>query len=144
MDRPKRIFIDSSAWIDFVLNKEKYHKIIFDYLINEVKRGSKFFTSDYVLDETFTRLLTGQGIKSAKILKDKVKSLEQEKQILVLWTNEVFFNKACNFFVKFSEHELSFTDATIYNFVKDLKIDEILTLDQGFKKIGLKVKPVIN
>jgi len=144
MDRPKRIFIDSSAWIDFVLNKEKYHKIIFDYLINEVKRGSKFFTSDYVLDETFTRLLTGQGIKSAKILKDKVKSLEQEKQILVLWTNEVFFNKAWNFFVKFSEHELSFTDATIYNFVKDLKIDEILTLDQGFKKIGLKVKPVIN
>ena len=59
-------------------------------------------------------------------------------------SNEVFFNKAWNFFVKFSEHELSFTDATIYNFVKDLKIDEILTLDQGFKKIGLKVKPVIN
>ncbi|MFV1916929.1 MAG: type II toxin-antitoxin system VapC family toxin [Patescibacteria group bacterium] len=144
MDKPKRIFVDSSAWIGFTLKKEKYHKEVFDYLITEVKRGAKFFTSDYVLDETFTRLITGQSFRSAKVLKRKVKTLEREKQLLVLWTNEVIFNKSWKYFEKFSEHKLSFTDATIYTFVKDLKIDEVLTLDEGFKKVGLTVKPTIH
>lgn len=141
MDEPKRIFIDTSAWIDFALRKEKYHRQVSDYITSEAKIGSKFFTSDYVLDETFTRLLTGQSLKSAQTLRTKVKTLEKEKQILVLWTDEVFFNKAWGYFKKFSEHKLSFTDTTIYTFVKDLKLDEVLTLDQGFKKVGLVTKP---
>lgn len=141
MQLPKRIFIDTSAWIDFLLTKEKYHKQISDYLISEVKKGSKFFTSDYVLNESYTRLITGQSLKSARVLKNKFRELEKEKQLLVLWTDEVFFNKAWDYFEKFSEHQLSFTDATIYTFIKDLKIDEIITLDQGFKKVGVTVKP---
>ncbi|EKD62519.1 MAG: hypothetical protein ACD_52C00138G0002 [uncultured bacterium] len=141
MQLPKRVFIDTSAWIDFTLKGEKYHREISEYLISEVKKGSKFFTSDYVLDETFTRLITGQSFASAKVLKNKVRKLEKEKQLLVLWTDEVFFNKAWEYFEKFSEHKLSFTDATIYTFAKDLKINEILTLDRGFEKVGLTVQP---
>ena len=144
MKLPKRIFIDTSAWIDFILKKEKYHKEVFEYLISEVEKGSKFFTSDYVLDESFTRLVTGQSFRSAKILNKKVKTLEKEGQLLVLWTDEVFFNKAWQYFEKFNEHRLSFTDATIYTFVKDLKIDEIITLDAGFKKVGLEIMPDIS
>lgn len=139
----KRIFIDSSAWIEFVLAKEKHHKKIVDYVISEVKKRSKFFTSDYVLDETFTRLITDQGFHTVKTLKEKVKVLEKERQLLVLWTDEVFFNKAWTLFTKFSEHRLSFTDATIITYTQDLKIDEILTLDTDFKKVGLATKPIL-
>mgnify|MGYP001576387733 CR=1 FL=1 len=141
MIEPKRIFVDTSAWIEHLLKKETYHKEVFDYLTKEVRSGSKFFTSDYVLDETYTRLLTNQSIKDAKNFKKYVKKAEIQKNLLVLWTDEVLFNKAWEYFEKFSEHKLSFTDATIYAFVKDLKIDEILTLDQGFKKVYLSVKP---
>ena len=143
MTNPKKIFIDTSAWIDLILTGERYHQQISSYLISEVKRGSKFFTSDYVLDETYTRFITGQSFKSAKKLKTQVNELERQKQLLVLWTNEIVFNKAWDLFEKFSEHKLSFTDATITAFIKDLKIDEILTLDQGFTKIGLNTKPRI-
>jgi len=80
MQLPKRVFIDTSAWIDFTLKGEKYHREISEYLISEVKKGSKFFTSDYVLDETFTRLITGQSFASAKVLKNKVRKLEKEKR----------------------------------------------------------------
>src|SRR3990167_693530 len=143
MQLPKRVFIDTSAWIDFTLKGEKYHREIFDYLISEVKKGSKFFTSDYVLDETFTRLLTGQSFKSAKIFRDKIKALAKERQLLVLWTEEVRFDKSWALFEKFSEHKLSFTDVTIVSYVRDIKIDEILTLDKGFKKVGLTTKPTL-
>ncbi len=143
MTIPKRIFIDSSAWIEFILTKERYHKKVVDYVISEVKKRSKFFTSDYVLDETFTRLITDQSYHTAKTLKEKVKVLEKEKQLLILWTDEVFFNKAWAIFTKFSEHRLSFTDSSIVTYAQDLKIDEILTLDTDFKKVGLTTKPIL-
>ena len=84
-----------------------------------------------------------QGMYSAELFRDYVKLAEEQRNLLVLWTDETVFNKAWEFFKKFSEHRLSFTDATIYTFVKDLKIDEVLSLDQGFKKVGLTVKPRI-
>ncbi len=143
MTDSKRIFIDSSAWIEFILTREKHHKKVVDYVISEVKKRSKFFTSDYVLDETFTRLITDQSYHTAKTLKEKVKVLEKERQLLVLWTEEVFFNKAWVVFTKFAEHRLSFTDASIITYAQDLKIDEILTLDTDFKKVGLTTKPVL-
>lgn len=139
-----KIFIDTSAWIEFVLKKEKYHKQVFDLLLSEVRKGSKFFTSDYVLDETFTRLLTNQSFWSAKSFRSRIEDLETEQQIIVIWTDKVLFNKAWVNFEKFRQHKLSFTDSVIVTVVKDLKIDEILTLDHGFKKIGLAVKPMID
>lgn len=143
MTDPKTIFVDTSAWIDFILEGEQHHQPIFDYLIKEVKKGSKMLTCDYVLDETYTRLATGQSFSSAKILKEKVKALEAQKQLVVLWTDEVFFDKAWLNFVKFAEHKLSFTDALIATYAKDLKISEVLTLDQGFAKIGLITAPTL-
>lgn len=144
MTDANRIFIDTSAWIEFILKKEKYHKLVFDFLISEVRKGSKVFTSDYVLNETFTRLLTNQSFWLVKSFRSKIEELEAEQQIIVLWTDEVLFNKAWANFEKFREHKLSFTDAVIATIVKDLKIDEVLTLDGGFKKIGLVVKPLID
>lgn len=142
MIEPTKIFVDTSAWIENLMNGEIQHKAVADYIDKEVSLGSKFFTSDYVLDETFTRLLTIQRFKTAQLFRNYIKLAEQQRNLLVLWTDETVFNKAWDYFKKFSEHKLSFTDATIYTFVKDLKIDEVLSLDQGFKKVGLTVKPL--
>lgn len=144
MINPKRIFIDTSAWIEYALKGEKYYTIINDYIFSETKNGSKFVTSDYVLDEAFTRLSTVQSIYTANKFRIKVYEAEKHGNLLILWMDEVLFNKTWNIFEKFSEHKLSFTDATTVQMVQDLKIDEILTLDQGFKKIGLTTRPIIH
>jgi len=143
MTDPKRIFVDTSAWIEYLLVKEIHHKKVSDYVIKEVRAGSKFFTSDYVLDETLTRLITNQSIADAKNFKHYINEAEQQRNLLVLFTDEVVFNKAWEIFTKFSEHKLSFTDATIVSYVRDIKIDEILTLDKGFRKVGLTTKPAL-
>ena len=54
----------------------------------------------------------------------------------------LLFKKSEEGFLKFSEHKISFTDATIYLCMKEFKIDEVFTLDADFKKIGLKVSPI--
>lgn len=141
---PHKIFIDSSAWVELCLKKEKYHQQVADYFISSDKKGGKFFTSDYVLDETYTRLMTRQGIKECKYLKSIVQEAVASNHLLILWTDVVIFEKAWKLFMKYSEHRLSFTDCTIAVLIQDLKLDEILTLDQGFAKIGLLVAPAIN
>lgn len=143
MTNPKRIFIDTSAWIEYILTGERYHKKVNDYIFSETKEGSKFFTSDYVLDEAFTRFSTGQSFQTATKFKNKVHEAEKQRNLLILWMDEVLFNKSWSLFEKFSEHKLSFTDATIVVMIRNLKIDEVLTLDQGFRKIGLTIKPVL-
>lgn len=138
---PKRIFVDSSGWIELLLQNEIRHELVAKYFLKELEVGSKFFTNDYVLDETWTRLVTQNNLKEAKGLRDKTKQAERERRLLILWTDETLFDRAWKNFIKFAEHKLSFTDAVIATLVKDLHIDEILTLDEGFRKVGLTIKP---
>lgn len=143
MIEPKRIFIDTSGWIELSLKGEIHHQIVTDYFLKEQKAGSKFFTCDYVLDETFTRLLTSQSFPAAKKFKLLVEKAGEVRQLLTLWTDTTLFKKAWSYFVKFHEHKLSFTDSLIVAIVKDFKLNEVLSLDQGFKKVGLNVRPLL-
>lgn len=136
-----RIFIDSSAWLAFMIQGEPNHKEIVTLMAEETKAGTKFFTCDYVLDEVFTRLITTQGLQAIKKFYQLVKKAEEQKQLLILWTDASLFNKAWKYFTNFSEHKLSFTDSLIIAMVKDFKINIVLSLDQGFKKVGLNVRP---
>ncbi|OGM23727.1 hypothetical protein A3D00_00805 [Candidatus Woesebacteria bacterium RIFCSPHIGHO2_02_FULL_38_9] len=139
----KKIFIDTSAWVELWFINEIHTKEIQELIKSETKLGSIFLTSDYVLDETFTRLITAKSFQNAKRFYNKIIETQNTGNLTILWTDKRLFSEAWEWFEKFSEHKLSFTDATIYTFVKNLKIDEVLTLDQGFKKVGLVVKPDI-
>lgn len=141
--KSKRVFVDTSGWIELLLKRELHHQQVADFFIKELEAGSKFFTNDYVLDEAWTRLVTHQSFSSAKALRDKTAEAQKNRQLAILWTDEILFNKAWQNFEKFREHRLSFTDAIIATITRDLKIDEILTLDEGFKKIGFVIRPLI-
>lgn len=140
----KRIFVDTSAWIEIILKGEKYSREVTAYFVSQLEAGSKFFTNDYVLDEAWTRLITQQSFFSAKALRAKTKQAERLGKLAIIWTDEVLFNRTWETFAKFSEHKLSFTDSLIITVAKDFRINEILTLDQGFKKAGLTVRPLID
>ena len=137
----KRIFIDTSAWVELTLSQEKYFKPVSSYFIKELKEGSAFFTSDYVLDEAWTRLITHQSFSSAKALREKTKEAERQKQLAIIYIDEILFEESWRLFEKYSDHKLSFTDATSLTVIRQLKLNEILTLDRDFTKVGLTVGP---
>lgn len=139
----KRIFIDTSGWIELMLRGERYHKEVSTYFLAAQKIGAKFITSDYVLDEAWTRLITAQSMTTARALRDKVIAAERLGKLLIVWMGEERFQAAWKLFAAYAEHAFSFTDATILTIVQELKIDEVLTLDQGFKKAKIIVRPLI-
>lgn len=142
MIKSKRIFVDSSGWIELLLRGEINHDRVRRYFQKELQRGSTFVTSDYVLDESWTRLLTRQSLHAAKLLREKTQQAELKRKLVIVYTDETLFERSWSAFVKFADQRLSFTDATIATIVSHFKIDEILTLDGGFKKIGLTIRPL--
>ncbi len=132
-----KVFIDTSAFIAYFIKQDKFH----DETVAKFKlyrqQKAKLFTSDYILDE----LQTWFGIKQSKNLLEKLvyylQKMEEEGEIKILSVDKPTFRKAQEVLLKFSEHKVSFTDATSYALYKELSLDEVFTLDDDFKKMRL-------
>jgi len=132
-----KIFFDTGSFIALFVTQEKSHKQVSDKYTQYRKQRALFYTSYYILDELYTRLIYDFGkVATEKIIHLLTKSIEKE-EIKVLDIDESTFNKSLDILLKFSEHKISLTDATTYSLCKNLQIDEVFTLDSDFKKIGM-------
>ena len=129
-----QVFIDTSAFVALLVDKETDHKKVAKKYHDYRQRRAILFTSDYILDELFTRLLYYQQVDIKKYIQ-KLKESISKGEITVLRIDEALFEKALEVFLKFSDHKVSFTDATSYALFKDFNLDEVFTLDDDFKKI---------
>lgn len=137
----RKVFVDTSAWIGFVVEKDPCHQRAEEFFRVLIKEGGKIFTSNYVIDETLTRLLYDRGLKTARGFYRWVRKAANEGQLAVFWVDEAITDDAWGAFVKFAEHRLSFTDATSYALMKRYRLDEIFAFDDDFAKVGLNLQP---
>ena len=56
MNRKNKVFIDTSAFIAFVLDTEPYHSIVADWFRKCFREGVSMITTDYIIDELLTFL----------------------------------------------------------------------------------------
>lgn len=134
-----KVFIDTGAFIALFVSSEKHHSKVSKKYKDYRSERAQFFTSYYVLDELYTRLIYDFGKSTTQKAIDLLdKSIDQE-ELRILDVDAVIFRKAQKTLIKFYDHKLSLTDATSYVLCKDLSLDEIFTLDSDFKKIGLNV-----
>ncbi len=130
-----KILIDTGAFIALFVSSERNHSKVSKKYKDYRKQRAQLFTSYYILDELFTRLMYDFGKSvTQKAIEILNKSIERE-ELKLLDIDEVIFKKAQETLIKFSEHKISLTDATSYILYKDLALDEIFTLDSDFKKI---------
>ena len=128
-----KVFIDTSTFVALLVENENDHeKVAKKY--SEYRQGrATLFTSDYILDELFTRLLYYK-VNIKKHIQTLRKAIA-EGEITVLKVDETLFEKSIDLLIKFSDQKISFTDATSFYLYKDLSLDEIFTLDNDFKKM---------
>lgn len=130
-----KVFLDTSVFIALFVSSERYHPKVTKKYKEYRKQRAQFFTSYYILDELYTRLIYDFGKNATKKAIDLLdKSIEKE-ELLVLDIDEAIFKKSQEVLIKFAEHKLSLTDASSCVLYKDLSLDEIFTLDDDFKKI---------
>ena len=134
-----KIFIDTSAFIAYFIKQEIFHRAIVGRYNFYRQQNASFLTSNFVLNELLTWFAYHQNKSVLRKLIDSWLKIELTGEIKVLEVDKVTAKTACQVMLKFSDHKISFTDAATYILCKDLSVDEVLTLDDDFKKIGLNV-----
>lgn len=137
----QKVFIDTSAWLAAYIPTEKQYQRVSSQLKQAVGSGSALYTSNYIVDETITRLLYDTGMPLTKRFFQYLQKSVSQRTLVELWVDEQCEAEAFVYLERYHEHRLSLTDATSVVLVKRYNIDAILTLDSDFTKIGLRVLP---
>ncbi len=130
-----KVLIDTGAFIAYFIKQEKFH----DDTVSKYKfyRQQKaiLLTSDYILDELLTWFSAKQTKQILERLVVAIQKMVEAEELKVLSVDKTVFRKAQDILIKFSEHKISFTDATTFCLYRDLALDEVFTLDDDFKKM---------
>ncbi|HEY9204984.1 MAG TPA: type II toxin-antitoxin system VapC family toxin [Candidatus Methanoperedens sp.] len=135
------IFVDTSAFLALVNEKDNNH-IAARTFLEGIKNGKvkvrKIITSDYIIDETLTRILYSVGHKEAvKWGKDILASKVVEK----VDVGKEIFDLAWELFETYEDKKLSFTDCTSFALMKKRGIEKVFSFDGDFENIGFILMP---
>lgn len=132
-----RIFVDTGAWMALEITNDQYYLRARAYYQKATKGRTLFFTNDYVLDEVYTRLIYDVHLKAAQEFHQQILSAVDRRQLVILEVGDKDRQLAWQILHKYSDHEFSFTDATIVAQITELHLDEIFTFDKHFREINL-------
>lgn len=133
----KSVFIDSSAWISYVIPSDSNFPkagLIFKTFTTPIK----LFTSLFIIDETVTRVrkLLDQ-FEASKLYRHFVK-LDKEGRLIILPVENVIVDKAVNLLEKYpTPNTFSLTDATNIILIQKHKIQALFSFDSDFKKLKI-------
>lgn len=99
--------------------------------------------SDYIVDETFTLTLarTRRGDLARGVLDWIFGTGGGPGRFDLLWVTQHGFRRAVEILDRFSDHALSFTDATTVALMEDHDVDHLLSFDEGFDGIVDRLDP---
>lgn len=139
MIKMSNYFIDASVWIALILKKDSLHQQAIELTRKILTFQNKIYTSDYILDESLTRIKRkDEGVTAKKFL-NNLPALKTT----ILYTNKSLFQKTIKIFNQHSKPKsFSFTDAHIIASMKHNKIKNLLSFDQDLQKIAQKYKIV--
>ena len=138
-----KLFIDTWGWLALRDRKEDRHEEIRDLCLDLRGRGCSFYTSDYVLDETFTLLFRRLRFEEAKSSLDVIETAIGDGYLCLERITPERFEKAKSMRMRFQDKpRISFTDFTSMVVMAELGITDILTEDRHFTQVGLGFQKV--
>jgi predicted nucleic acid-binding protein len=132
----KRVFIDTNGWIALNSKRDQFHEAAVKLNKELLQKGSFYVTTNYVLDETYTGLLTKVGHFAAI---DFGKKIRASKLIMVVHISEKIEEETWHFFQKHSDKGFSFTDCTSFVVMRRFNLTEAFTNDHHFVQAGFTI-----
>jgi predicted nucleic acid-binding protein len=124
-----RLFYDTGAFCALAILEDEHHKSAQTCLELALYSNPIQFTSNYVLDETYTLIRSRRGHFTAVTFMKNYERLA----ITVLRVTEEIEMDACTIFRKYDLPRLSFTDCTSFALVNAHNIDHVFSFDEHFR-----------
>lgn len=136
------IFLDTSAFLALVNEKDENHAEAIQFL-DEIKTGKirikKIITSDYIIDETLTRIRYSVGHKEAVEWGTDIFTSRVIEKIDI---GSEIFRSAWKMFCTYNDKKFSFTDCTSFALMTKRGIDKVFSFDVDFERIGFFLLPL--
>lgn len=134
------IFVDTGAWIAISNPKDQHHREAVTIYNRMQQQKIYFLTTDYVIDETATRLRYDTNHSLAVMFLDRIELLVQIGILIVVEINKDVFEKAKGLFRQYDSARLSFTDCTSFVVCAENNIAEAFAFDQHFAMMGIGLR----
>ena len=132
------IFIDTGAFLARYLRKDQHHRSALSVWERLGSKPENCATSNFVLDETFTLLGRWAGHGFAV---QRAKSVYASQALTILRPDREDEMKALQFFGKYADQHVSFTDCISFALMKRERIDRVFTFDRHFEFAGFQTIP---
>ena len=132
------LFIDTWGWVVIHNKREPRHYEV-GALYREFRlNGGSIYTTDYVLDETFTLLFRRLPLPLAEESVGLLDEAIKEGYLNLEWVSPERFEEAKELRLRFRDKpKISFTDLTSMVVMKELGVSSILTDDDHFTHVGM-------
>lgn len=133
-----KLFIDTWGWIVLRNKREPMHTDLSKFYLSWRNQRGASYTTDYILDETFTLLFRRLSFKEAKRSLDIIDLAIKESYLRLERITEERFEKTKRLRIKFQDKPgISFTDLTSMVVMTEMGITSILTQDGHFTQVGM-------
>jgi predicted nucleic acid-binding protein len=133
--------VDTGGWYEVAVRSASYHRLSSEFYRFLVENRVRLLTSDYVFDETLTRLRYDEGYAVAMQFWRAMQSAQDENLLSVLRVDEDIWREAMEIFEKYSDQDFSFTDCTSFVLARRENLEDVFTFDRHFSIFGLNVWP---
>ncbi len=134
----RKVFVDTGAFLALMNEADQYHLEAKDCFRDLQSPGIQLITSNFVLDETYTRILRKGGAKVAIAFGEKIQT---SRQLKIVTMERSLEKKGWEIFKKYSDHLFSYTDCTSFALMREEKIPEAFAFDKDFKIMGFVLLP---
>jgi len=132
------IFVDTGAFIGRYIAKDEYHRVSTSSWSVLENSKERLFTSNFVLDETFTLLGQRAGYAFAAA---RARAILSSSAITILRAAKYDEIEAVKLFEKYADQSVSYTDCISFILMSSNKIERAFTFDSHFGMAGFTIIP---
>ena len=127
----------STIFIALAKTNDDHHAVARDF-IETLAPPYQLMTSDYILDETVTRIRDSLGAEKAFYFCRKIM---ESRLYRIFFIDKKIFQAGLEWLKKYSDKDLSFTDCTSFVLMEKHRLTTAFTFDDDFKKVGFEMVP---
>jgi uncharacterized protein len=132
------VFVDTWGWLSLADSREPAHSAVVALRHQHAAQHITWVTTDYVLDETITRLFQRVPFDGARRFADGIFAAHKAGALALEFITPERFAAAYRLRLKFDDKpNISFTDLTSFAVMTELGIRQAITGDAHYEQVNL-------
>jgi predicted nucleic acid-binding protein len=135
------VFVDTGGWIAMAVKRDRFHKRAANFYRKLSREKIPLVTSNYVLTETYTRILYDDGHAKALQFHSLIQQAIKVGRLHLEWVTPVIHVEAWKIFEKYDDQLFSFVDCTSFVIATNIGVKEAFGFDDHFNTMGFVLRP---